>query len=104
MTIRYGEQGYGNGSYPGVIMKEATATLVTEEKGKITITVEDDDGNAFQGVSLALSGDSSATGSTDDTGMFTFSDLGVGSYTVSIDDEDYKGASTSFTEADFTEV
>lgn len=81
--------------------KEVTKTVTLEEKGKITINVQDDGGNAVSGASVTLSGTSSDSTTTDSSGQVVFDGLPVGQYDVTISKSGYFEKSISVAEAEF---
>jgi uncharacterized repeat protein (TIGR01451 family) len=77
--------------------QDVTCTITnTLKTGSLTIHKQDQSGVAISGVSFAISGASSTSGSTDGSGNLVFSDIPTGSYTVTETvPTDYHWTSTS---------
>ncbi len=60
----------------------------------------DNSGNPIVGLTVQLSGNSDTTAVTDETGTYVFSDVEIGSYTVTPGDEGYGSKDISVTNAD----
>lgn len=107
-TITFSKESYND--YTEAITLAENQTLVINasliEAIPIVLTglVEDANGNGIQGVSVSLSGFSSASTVTDSTGNFEFTAFANKSYTVVANHPLFIEASTSFTseESDFT--
>lgn len=101
-TIGYGQRGYGQGYYGGYMVKTTSVSLTLEEKGKMTVTVEDPGGNALSGVSVTLSGTQSQSGETGSNGKVIFDGIQIGDYTVEASKDGYFAASTQVSAGDFS--
>ena len=66
----------------------------------ITGKFVDNSGNPIVGITVQLSGDSDTNAVTDETGTYVFSDVGIGSYTVTPGDKGYGSKDISVTNAD----
>lgn len=73
----------------------------TEETGKIVVKVEDTDGSAVGSATVTVSGDANLSGTTDSTGVVSFTDITIGEYTVNASKDGYVGDSTSVSSGDF---
>ncbi len=60
----------------------------------------DNSGNPIEGLTVQLSGASDTTAVTDETGSYVFSDVGIGSYTVTPGDNSYGPKDINVTNAD----
>lgn len=91
----------------GEAVPTATVTLVvaeqtTNNKGNITATVEDQNGNPVTSVTVTADGEgASLSQTTDASGVATFEGVTVGSYTVATNPDGYDGDSASITSDDF---
>ena len=66
----------------------------------ITGKFTDNSGNPIVGITVQLSGDSDRTEVTGETGTYVFSDVGIGSYTVTPGDKSYRSKDINVTNAD----
>lgn len=83
----------------------ANVTLTLEQEtpdtGNATVKVEDGSGNAVGSASVALSGTEDRSGTTDSTGVVSFTEVTIGSYTVEATKDGYTSDSATISDGDF---
>lgn len=62
--------------------KSASVTLTVSEKGNLSVTVQDGSGNAISNATVELSGATSASGTTNSSGVAEFNLIPIGDYTI----------------------
>ena len=100
--MSYGAAPYGQGGY-GVltVTKTAETTVVLEEQGNLTVAVTDDGGDAISDASVSISGASSASAQTDESGTVVFDGLEVADYQLTVTADGYFDAETTVAASDF---
>lgn len=103
MAVVYGESGYGDSTYgtTTTMTKSVQKTVTLEEKGKITIAVQNPGGSAITGVSVSISGTSSASAETDSSGQVVFDGVPIGDYTVTLTEPGYFEQTVSISQGEF---
>lgn len=100
-TIGYAEGPYGVTEYGGIVVKTTAITVELEEKGKMTVTVLGAGGSSLSGASVAISGGTSESATTDSNGEVVFETIPVAEYTVDITHSDYISETATVSASDF---